>query len=150
MLLSFIVSTDRGATWSKPTSIDEDHIRLELEPEVSTIDFANGVRFDGFVIPALKTRRAKTGVELRDGQSFALAGLLVLRSDARALFDDLTSGAGLIAVLVSGFPAGERPIFNWLAYGLGVPTLSFAATAWLVREVLSGPRAERDALDAIR
>jgi len=60
----------------KPTIIDEDHIRLELEPEVSTIDFANGVRFNGFVIPALRTRRAKTGIELRDGQSFALAGLL--------------------------------------------------------------------------
>ncbi|HEV2707921.1 MAG TPA: type II and III secretion system protein family protein [Pyrinomonadaceae bacterium] len=60
----------------KPTILDEDHIRLELEPEVSTIDFANGVKFEGFLIPALKTRRAKTGVELRDGQSFALAGLL--------------------------------------------------------------------------
>jgi uncharacterized membrane protein len=41
--------------------------------------------------------------------------------------------AVLIAVFDSGFPAGDRPIFNWLAYGLGVPTLSFAATAWLVR-----------------
>jgi len=60
----------------KPTIIDEDHIRLELEPEVSTIDIANGVRFNGFTIPALRTRRARTGVELRDGQSFALAGLL--------------------------------------------------------------------------
>jgi pilus assembly protein CpaC len=60
----------------KPTILDEDHIRLELEPEVSTLDFANGVRFNGFTIPALRTRRAKTGVELRDGQSFALAGLL--------------------------------------------------------------------------
>src|SRR5687768_7559264 len=60
----------------KPTIVDEDHIRLELEPEVSTIDFVNGVRFNGFVVPALRTRRAKTGVELRDGQSFALAGLL--------------------------------------------------------------------------
>jgi len=60
----------------KPTIIDEDHIRLELEPEVSTLDFANGVKFDGFVIPGLRTRRAHTGVELRDGQSFALAGLL--------------------------------------------------------------------------
>jgi uncharacterized membrane protein len=39
----------------------------------------------------------------------------------------------LIAVLVSGFPAGDRPIFNWLAYGLGVPTACFAATAWLAR-----------------
>ncbi|MGH6891234.1 MAG: DUF2339 domain-containing protein [Dongiaceae bacterium] len=41
--------------------------------------------------------------------------------------------AVLIAVLVSGFPAGDRPIFNWLAYGLGVPTLCLAATAWLAR-----------------
>ena len=60
----------------KPTIIDEDHIRLELEPEVSTLDFANGVQFSGFQIPGLRTRRAKTGIELRDGQSFALAGLL--------------------------------------------------------------------------
>jgi pilus assembly protein CpaC len=60
----------------KPTIIDEDHIRLELEPEVSTLDFANGVKFDGFLVPGLRTRRAKTGIELRDGQSFALAGLL--------------------------------------------------------------------------
>jgi pilus assembly protein CpaC len=60
----------------KPTILDEDHIRLELEPEVSSIDFANGVKFNGFIIPGLRTRRAKTGIELRDGQSFALAGLL--------------------------------------------------------------------------
>src|SRR6266487_3076447 len=72
-----IVFKEYGVRLSfKPTIIDEDHIRLELEPEVSTIDFGNGVKFDGFVIPALKTRRAKTGIELRDGQSFALAGLL--------------------------------------------------------------------------
>jgi len=60
----------------KPTIIDEDHIRLELTPEVSTIDFNTGVKFDGFLIPGLLTRRAKTAVELRDGQSFALAGLM--------------------------------------------------------------------------
>jgi pilus assembly protein CpaC len=60
----------------KPTVVSEDYIRLELEPEVSTIDYANGVKLDGFTIPALRTRRAKTGIELRDGQSFALAGLL--------------------------------------------------------------------------
>jgi pilus assembly protein CpaC len=68
----------------KPTIIDEDHIKLELEPEVSTIDFANGVRFQGFVVPALRTRRARTGIELRDGQSFALAGLLD-NSETRSL-----------------------------------------------------------------
>ena len=41
--------------------------------------------------------------------------------------------AVMLAVLFSGFPAGDRPIFNWLAYGLGVPTVCFAAAAWLAR-----------------
>ncbi|MGH9845101.1 MAG: type II and III secretion system protein family protein, partial [Blastocatellia bacterium] len=60
----------------KPTILDEDHIRLEIEPEVSTLDYQNAIRFNGFLIPALRTRRAKTGVELRDGQSFGIAGLI--------------------------------------------------------------------------
>lgn len=59
-----------------PTIIDENHIRLELEPEVSTPDYTFGIRLQGFVIPGLITRRAKTTLELRDGQSFALAGLI--------------------------------------------------------------------------
>jgi pilus assembly protein CpaC len=60
----------------KPNILDEDHIRLELEPEVSTLDYANSVQLNGFRVPALRTRKAKTAIELRDGQSFALAGLL--------------------------------------------------------------------------
>ncbi|MGH9766133.1 MAG: type II and III secretion system protein family protein [Blastocatellia bacterium] len=59
-----------------PTIIDENHIRLELAPEVSSLDFGSGVRLDSFVIPGLRIRRAKTMLELRDGQSFALAGLI--------------------------------------------------------------------------
>jgi pilus assembly protein CpaC len=59
----------------KPT-IAGDVIRLHVAPEVSTLDFANGVSLGGFRIPALTTRRAETEVELRDGQSFAIAGLL--------------------------------------------------------------------------
>lgn len=51
-------------------------IRLQLAPEVSSLDFANGLVFQGFTIPALNTRRVQTEVELRDGQSFAIAGLL--------------------------------------------------------------------------
>ena len=51
-------------------------IRLKVRPEVSTLDFANGITLGGFRIPALITRRAETDVELRDGQSFAIAGLL--------------------------------------------------------------------------
>ena len=53
-----------------------DTIRLRVRPEVSTLDFPNGVLLAGFRIPALSTRRAETEVELRDGQSFAVAGLL--------------------------------------------------------------------------
>jgi pilus assembly protein CpaC len=53
-----------------------DTIRLKVRPEVSALDFANGISFGGFRIPALTTRRADTEIELRDGQSFAIAGLL--------------------------------------------------------------------------
>lgn len=59
----------------KPT-IAGDTIRLHLRPEVSTLDFDNGVTLSGFRIPALTERWAETEVELRDGQTFAIAGLL--------------------------------------------------------------------------
>src|SRR5262245_415284 len=59
----------------RPT-IAGDVIRLKVRPEVSSLDFANGVTLQGFRIPALTARRAETDVELRDGQSFAIAGLL--------------------------------------------------------------------------
>ncbi len=51
-------------------------IRLEVEPEVSTLDFANGLVFQGFTIPAISTRRVRTEIELESGQSFAIGGLL--------------------------------------------------------------------------
>ena len=53
-----------------------DTIRLRVRPEVSTLDFPNGVTIGGFRVPALATRRAETDVELRDGQSFVIAGLM--------------------------------------------------------------------------
>jgi len=53
-----------------------DMIRLHVRPEVSALDFANGVSLGGGRIPALTTRYAETEVELRDGQSFAIAGLM--------------------------------------------------------------------------
>ncbi len=70
----------------KPT-IAGDLIRLKVRPEVSTLDFANGITLEGFRIPALTTRRAETDVELRDGQSFAIAGLLdnIRQEDAAAI-----------------------------------------------------------------
>jgi pilus assembly protein CpaC len=51
-------------------------IRLKVAPEVSTLDFANGLTIQGFSIPSLRTRRAETEVELREGQYLAIAGLM--------------------------------------------------------------------------
>jgi len=51
-------------------------ISLKVAPEVSALDFTNAVTISGYTIPALSTRRADTQVELRDGQSFAISGLL--------------------------------------------------------------------------
>jgi pilus assembly protein CpaC len=59
----------------RPT-IAGDLIRLHVAPEVSSLDFNNGILLDGFRIPAITARRAETEVELRDGQSFAIAGLI--------------------------------------------------------------------------
>jgi pilus assembly protein CpaC len=51
-------------------------IRLKVLPEVSSLDFANGLTIQGFQIPSLRTRRAETEVELREGQYLAIAGLM--------------------------------------------------------------------------
>jgi pilus assembly protein CpaC len=59
-----------------PTVIGDDLINILVSPEVSRIDPNNSITLAGFQIPGLTTRRAKTTVELRDGESFAIAGLL--------------------------------------------------------------------------
>jgi pilus assembly protein CpaC len=59
-----------------PVILPDGAIRLQVKPEVSALDFANGVQISGFVIPSLTTRRASTELQLRDGQSFVIAGLM--------------------------------------------------------------------------
>ena len=61
----------------------DDIIRLHVAPEVSTLDFANSISLSGFVIPAVSSRRAETEIELRDGQSFGIAGLIDHRAQAQ-------------------------------------------------------------------
>jgi pilus assembly protein CpaC len=58
-----------------PTVIG-DRVHLKVRPEVSTLDFANAVTLGGFRIPALTTRRTETELELQNGQTFAIAGLM--------------------------------------------------------------------------
>jgi pilus assembly protein CpaC len=59
-----------------PTVTPRGTIRLQVTPEVSSLDFANGLTFQGTTIPGLSTRRVQTEIELESGQSFAIGGLL--------------------------------------------------------------------------
>jgi pilus assembly protein CpaC len=63
-----------------PTVLSRGVINLRVEPSVSELDFQNAVTIAGTTIPALSRRDARTTVELRDGQSFAIAGLLQTRN----------------------------------------------------------------------
>ncbi len=60
----------------QPTVLANGIINLRLTPSVSELDYTNAIQNQGFLIPALKKREARTTIELRDGQSFAIAGLL--------------------------------------------------------------------------
>ncbi len=82
-----------------PTVLGGDLINLKVTPEVSALDFANAVVIDGFRIPALTTRRTDTEVELRDGQTFAIAGLL-----NNTVTDSMRKIPGI----------GDIPILGWL------------------------------------
>lgn len=59
-----------------PTLMPDGSIHLKVAPEVSSLDFSNALTIQGFVIPALATNRVESEVDLKDGQSFAIAGLL--------------------------------------------------------------------------
>ena len=59
-----------------PTVESNGVIHLKVQPEVSSLDFANALTIQGFLIPAISTRRADTEVDLREGESFAIAGLI--------------------------------------------------------------------------
>ncbi|MGH9313205.1 MAG: type II and III secretion system protein family protein, partial [Vicinamibacterales bacterium] len=82
-----------------PTILNDDVVNLKVKPEVSALDFSSAVTIQGFRIPALSTRRTETEVELRDGQTFAVAGLLN---------NTLTSSLRKIPGI------GDIPILGWL------------------------------------
>jgi pilus assembly protein CpaC len=82
-----------------PTVLSNKKISMQVAPEVSDLDFSNAITTSGFVVPAITTRRVSTVIELADGQSFAIAGLL--KDDVREI--------------VSKFPVlGDIPILGAL------------------------------------
>lgn len=79
-----------------PTVTEADTIRLEVEPEVSILDWSNSVKFGGFEIPALVTRKAKTVVELKKGESLIIGGLI---SNITTESNNKIAGLGDIPIL---------------------------------------------------
>jgi pilus assembly protein CpaC len=72
-------------------------IRLTVTPEVSSLDYANGLSISGYTVPGLATRRVQTEIELENGQSFVIAGLL-----NNQVTDQLSKMPGLSAVPILG------------------------------------------------
>ncbi len=87
-------------------------IRLTVTPEVSSLDYANGLSISGYSVPGLATRRVQTEIELEDGQSFVIAGLL-----NNQVTDQLSKMPGLASVPLSWktLPVEE---FNKVQFGI--------------------------------
>lgn len=82
------------------TVLDGDRIVLKVSPEVSELDFTNALVVQGFRIPALRTRSTRTTIELGDGQSFVLAGLMYSTSGN---VEDRVPGIGELPVIGTFF-----------------------------------------------
>ena len=110
-----------------PTLLADGLINLVVAPEVSSLDTAAGIDISGLRIPGLKTRRARTTLELRDGQSFAMAGLI--QSD----FSDTVRAVPLL---------GKVPIigalFRSTSFNRNETELVMIVTPRIVRPVKAG------------
>src|SRR5213082_2122195 len=79
-----------------PIVLGGGRIHLLVAPEVSDLDFTTAVRFNGFVVPGLTSRKVRTEIELNEGQTFAIAGLL---NNSISSSKDVTPLLGDIPVL---------------------------------------------------
>ena len=104
------------------TGVIEDNgiIRLKVAPEVSSLDYTNTVNIAGFVLPAISTRRAETEVELKDGQSFGIAGLL---DDRTTIQLSKVPGIGDIPILGQLFRSRSTNRSNTELLVLVTPTI---------------------------
>ncbi len=95
-----------------PTVLADGVINLHVEPEVSSIDPSASITLNGLVIPGLQTRRASTVLELRDGESFALAGLIRKDFQTTVRQVPLLGSIPVIGALFrsSGFQKGETEL----------------------------------------
>lgn len=104
-----------------PTVLGDGRIRLHLAPEVSELSQFGAVIIEGFEIPSILTRRAETTLELRTGQTFAIAGLFRMNAGARRTAVPLLGDLPIIG-----------PLFRSIRYVRGETELVVLATATLV------------------
>ncbi len=110
-----------------PTLLEDGLVNLVVAPEVSALDRTAGISLNGLVIPGLRTRRAKTTLELRDGQSFAMAGLI--QSD----FSDTINAVPLLSkVPILG------ALFRSTSFNRNETELVIIVTPRIVRPVAAG------------
>jgi pilus assembly protein CpaC len=95
-----------------PTVLADGVINLVVEPEVSSIDPSASITVNGLIVPGLQTRRASTTLELRDGESFALAGLIRRDFQTTVRQVPLLGSIPIIGALFrsSGFQKGETEL----------------------------------------
>ena len=105
-----------------PTILSDGRINLQVKPEVSQLTSAGSVTLNGFVVPALATRRAETTIELGSGQSFAVAGLLSSNTN-----QDISKFPGLGDIPVLG------PLFRSDVFRRGETELVIIVTPYLVQ-----------------
>jgi pilus assembly protein CpaC len=110
-----------------PTVLREGLINLKIEPEVSELDQSHPVTVGGFNIPPLIVRRAATTIELRDGQSFALGGLLQNKSTTA---QEQMPWVGDVPVLGA--------LFSSKSYQKNETDLAIIVTPHLVRPIAPG------------
>jgi pilus assembly protein CpaC len=99
---------------------DDGVIRLKVAPEVSSLDYSNTVTIAGFILPSISTRRAETEVELKDGQSFGIAGLL---DDRTTILLSKVPGIGDIPILGQLFRSRSTNRSNTELLVLVTPTI---------------------------
>ena len=105
----------------RPTVLGDGRIRMQISPEVSELSSEGAVTIQGFTVPAIRTRRADTTLEMNSGQTFALAGLLSHNVSAQAR---KIPGLGDVPVL--------GPLFRSVRYERGETELIVLATVELV------------------
>ena len=110
-----------------PTIVGPDRIHLKVAPEVSALDFSNSISISGFRVPSLTTRRTETEVELRDGQTFAIAGLI-----DNTVTETMSKIPGLGDIPILGL------LFKSRAYQKHQTELVVMITAHIVRSDSSG------------